>query len=219
VEPQAWLAVAIAMLGTAILEGFLQLPGMGGADSSALASINTGDLWCFGTAIGFGLMFARMEHHMESMTEDDAALSLTLWQLVALFVAMGGWSAYEAMGVNPTQWVDGIVAAQASEPRLLPALAWMGMISGAGVLWGETIVLKQVPSTEAGVIFATEPVWAAGFAAVILNAEITQNEIMGGAAICLACLALQLNFEQPAALVAERSARSDDGPADAAMLQ
>ena len=63
VAPQAWLAVAIALTGTACLEGLL--PGFGAATGATLDAFNWGDAWCFGTAIGFGAMFARMEHHME----------------------------------------------------------------------------------------------------------------------------------------------------------
>ena len=59
----------------------------------------------------------------------------------------------------------------------------MGFISGALVLWGETLLMKEVPSTETGVIFATEPVWAAAFAAALLNEAVTPQELAGGGAI------------------------------------
>ena len=57
-----WAGVAAALCGTALLE----TAGMdwgallsGGGGGSGGLSINSGDLWCLGTATGFGLMFAR----------------------------------------------------------------------------------------------------------------------------------------------------------------
>ena len=85
---------------------------------------------------------------------------------------------------------------EAAAPLVMPAIAFMGLISGAGVLWGETECAKSVPSSEMGVIFATEPVWAAVFASVLLHDEITTNELVGGACIVIACLCLQLPEEQ-----------------------
>lgn len=204
VEAQAWLAVGIALFGTACLEGLLPLPFAVDAASAAadapLAAVNAGDLWCGGTALGFGAMFSRMEAHMDRLGEDEA-LPMTAWQLVALFFSCVGWRLSQVdglaqwLGAAPDGvggWISSVASACSAEPMLLPAILFMGFISGALVLWGETLLLKNVPSTEAGVIFATEPVWAAAFAAMLLNDAITTEEWIGGGAIVLACLALQL---------------------------
>lgn len=178
----ACLAVAIALMGTAILEGLF--PGIGDTSQASAAvsfgAFNSGDGWCFGTAVGFGAMFSRMEQHMERLGDPDAALPLTAWQLVAIAVMTAAWHAADGGLVDGTSvWLK-----QAQmQPLLAPALLWMGLVTGAGVLWGETIALKQVPSTEAGVIFSTEPLWAAGFAALLLHDAIASNELFGGAAI------------------------------------
>ena len=144
-----------------------------------------------------------------------AALALTVYQLVALFVATVAWSAVEGFGANggpvsPSAWLEGVLAANAAEPMLLPSIAFMGLVSGALVLWGETIVLEMVPSTEAGVIFATEPVWATGIAAVLLNQAITPNEILGGGAIFVACLALQLDLDKMLGMSPDESAAHEE---------
>ena len=229
VAPQTWFAVSIALLGTACLEGVM--PGLHtliGASSPAVAEatstvgngmaaaggINPGDRWCFGGALGFGAMFARMEAHVERIGS-GAALALTVYQLVALFVATVAWSAVEGFGANggpvsPSAWLEGVLAANAAEPMLLPSIAFMGLVSGALVLWGETIVLEMVPSTEAGVIFATEPVWATGIAAVLLNQAITPNEILGGGAIFVACLALQLDLDKMLGMSPDESAAHEE---------
>ena len=110
-----------------------------------------------------------------------------------MLVATAAWHAADGgLAGGAEQWLQQVQAASGAQPLALPALLWMGLVTGAGVLWGETIALKKVPSTEAGVIFATEPLWAAGFAALLLHDAIAPNELLGGAAIVLACLCLQL---------------------------
>ena len=151
---------------------------------------------------------------MEELPE-EAALPMTVWQLVALFASCVGWrlslvdgeaagaawqnagaDASASLGAALQGWTTELQAAFAADARLAPAILFMGFISGALVLWGETLLMKEVPSTETGVIFATEPVWAAGFAAVLLHEAVTPQEMVGGGAIVLACLALQLPEER-----------------------
>lgn len=207
VPPQAWLAVAVALLGTAFLEGVVPLPGLAQA-ADATAALNMGDVWCGGGALGFGAMFARMESHMEGMDPDDA-LPLTAWQLVSLFGLVAAWRAQTALGAAAGglglgglgEWLGGLQATCEAEPLFLPSVLFMGFVSGAGVLWGETIALRKVPSTEAGVIFATEPLWAVGAAALLLHDAVTPQELAGGALIVFACLALQLPESALAPLV------------------
>ena len=194
VSLQAWLAVAIALLGTACLEGLV--PGVGSSSGlgQLAGGLEPGDVWCLGTALGFGAMFARMEAHMEALDDPDAALPLTAWQCVAIASITAAWHA--AGGGGLAELFSGLQATTEAAPLVMPAIAFMGLISGAGVLWGETECAKSVPSSEMGVIFATEPVWAAVFASVLLHDEITTNELVGGACIVIACLCLQLPEEQ-----------------------
>ena len=53
----------------------------------------------------------------------------------------------------------------------------------------ETSSLGKVASAEASVILATEPLWAALFAALWLSDNFGINDYVGGALIVLACLA------------------------------
>uniref|UniRef100_A0A7S3B5C9 EamA domain-containing protein n=1 Tax=Haptolina ericina TaxID=156174 RepID=A0A7S3B5C9_9EUKA len=158
---------------------------------------------------------------MEVLDDDEAALPLTIWQLVAMLVATSAWFAQGALTGGPGgsgvgEWLASLQTLNGAEPTLLPAIAWMGLVSGAAVLWGETIILREVPSTEAGVIFATEPVWAAAFAALLLHDAISPNEIAGGGAIVLGCLALQLPADVVLRLVGRGTAAADAAAVDAA---
>jgi drug/metabolite transporter (DMT)-like permease len=53
----------------------------------------------------------------------------------------------------------------------------------------ETTSLGKVASAEASVILATEPLWAALFAALWLSESFGINDYVGGALIVAACLA------------------------------
>jgi drug/metabolite transporter (DMT)-like permease len=53
----------------------------------------------------------------------------------------------------------------------------------------ETTSLGKVASAEASVILATEPLWAALFAALWINESFGLNDYVGGALIVAACLA------------------------------
>jgi drug/metabolite transporter (DMT)-like permease len=56
----------------------------------------------------------------------------------------------------------------------------------------ETSSLGKVASAEASVILATEPLWAALFAALWLSESFGLNDYVGGALIVMACLANSL---------------------------
>jgi drug/metabolite transporter (DMT)-like permease len=56
----------------------------------------------------------------------------------------------------------------------------------------ETSSLGKVASAEASVILATEPLWAALFAALWLSESFGVNDYVGGALIVMACLANSL---------------------------
>ena len=56
----------------------------------------------------------------------------------------------------------------------------------------ETTALGKMKSAEASVILATEPLWAALFAALWLSTDFGANDYIGGALIVAACLATSL---------------------------
>ena len=56
----------------------------------------------------------------------------------------------------------------------------------------ETTALGKMNSAEAAVILATEPLWAALFAALWLSDDFGVNDYVGGALIVAACLATSL---------------------------
>jgi len=73
-------------------------------------------------------------------------------------------------------------------------LVWVGIVTTAAVLYVETWAMEKVDGTEAGIIFASEPVWATAFASVVLGESFGAQELAGAACILLACLLTQLRL-------------------------
>jgi len=189
VGPRTVGALALCLLGTLVLElGGAALPGQ-----NELAAMNQGDLWCLGTALGFGAMFVRMEYHMERFS--GSVMQLTAWQLLVLAMAMLGWDATTHAGdlVGSMQAFSGSISSQE-----LQWVLWMGFITTGGVLWGETKVMEFLPATEAGIIFSTEPIWASFFASVLLQEQLTMVQQVGAGLIFLGCLATTLAGDKQA---------------------
>ncbi len=69
------------------------------------------------------------------------------------------------------------------------AVFWTGLITTALNRLVETTALGKITSAEASVILATEPLWAALFAALWLSEDFGANDYIGGALIVGACLA------------------------------
>ena len=72
------------------------------------------------------------------------------------------------------------------------AVLWTGLMTTALNRFVETTALGKMKSAEASVILATEPLWAALFAALWLSTDFGANDYIGGALIVAACLATSL---------------------------
>ena len=181
--PQVWLAATLCLMGVGILE--LYDP----SGSIGMEQVGFGDFLAILQAIGFGTSFFITERMMRG--QPDQALPITAVQVsVTAFLSMiwcflDGW-----VGVDgsvsyslPNMFFDPSIRSAAG------AVAWTGLITTALNRFVETTSLGKVSSAEASVILATEPLWAALFAALILSDNFGINDYIGGALIVLACLA------------------------------
>jgi len=180
VSSQLWAAVGMAVMGTALLIGVI------GGDG---ASVSSGDLICGGCALGFGLMFARMDAY--AAEKDFDPVGCTAWQTVALAAAMVTWM---LASLGPTQSMTEVNELLSSGPMNIATLLWVSIVTTAGVLYVETAAMEEVDGTEAGIIFASEPVWATLFASVVLGETFGAKEGAGGLCILLACLLTQVKL-------------------------
>ncbi|CAB9521739.1 EamA-like transporter family [Seminavis robusta] len=181
--PQTWLAAMLCMAGVGCLE-------LWGATDGMTAGVGKGDLLALVQAIGFGtgcFMSARMVQK-----EPDQVLPITsvlvattaFWSMLWCF--MDGWvgqPGYEAIALPGLLFADGFQTVAA-------AVVWTGLISTSLNFVIEISALGRVPPSEASVLLASEPLWAALLAATVFGqSEFGMNDYVGGACILAACLA------------------------------
>jgi drug/metabolite transporter (DMT)-like permease len=73
------------------------------------------------------------------------------------------------------------------------AAALTGFITTAGNRVDETVALGKLASSEASVLLATEPLWAAVFANCLLGEQLSLWDGIGGALIVVACVATAID--------------------------
>lgn len=198
--PQTWIAAALSLTGV----GCLELLGDGGG----LGNVGWGDFWSIMQAVGFGVGFFFTERMMAKQPEQ--ALPITACQ-VGMTAFWGGiWAFLDGMGYlgdfagDQGPWLlDETTRAHYALPGLFLsgfggdetlrivaiAAAWTGLITTAGNRVAETTGLGKMSSSEAAVLLATEPLWAAVFASFFVGEVLGPEDIIGGALIVAACLA------------------------------
>lgn len=199
--PQTWIAAITCLVGVGVLE----LGGDGG-----LGEVGWGDLWSLLQAVGFGTSFFITERMMAK--EPSQALPITAMQCAMSAAFAGIWAGLDGIG-----FMDGALAfgsphgawlldESVSSTFTLPGLflnadfrsvalaaAFTGFATTAANRVGETIALGKLSSSEASVLLATEPLWAAVFASFLINEQLNLSDGVGGALIVAACVATAID--------------------------
>jgi drug/metabolite transporter (DMT)-like permease len=211
-RPQVWIAAFFCLAGVGLLELF-DSSGGGSNSIMSLSSVSSsglmGDSLALLQAIGFGTGIFMSEQMMKK--HPDQALPITaVLVAVTAFLSMvwafsDGWMGnvpgWEAMMLpniltgNIQDLMPGGVAASGGsvltpdDPFLLAkAVMWTGIVSTSLNFFLEIFALGQVPPGEASVILATEPLWAAAFASLLLGESMGWNDYAGGFLIVAACV-------------------------------
>ncbi len=203
--PQTWIAAITCLIGVGVLE-------LGGDGGFALegADIGWGDVWSVLQAVGFGTSFFITERMMAK--EPSQALPITAMQCAMSALFAGIWAALDgtgafggalAFGSPHGAWLmDESVKSSFTLPGLFfddtlrnvgLAAAFTGFITTAGNRVGETVALGKLSSSEASVLLATEPLWAAVFASFLINEQLSLWDGVGGALIVAACVATAID--------------------------
>lgn len=129
--------------------------------------VRPGELWTLGCAAAFAVQIVLTS----ILAKRNPAIPLTVMQMATAAVA--GWVLVAARG--------GLSVA----PRDIPwgTLLYLSIVATALILVLQTWALARTSSVKAGVLYATEPVFAALFAAAFFSERMTPRELMGGALI------------------------------------
>ena len=192
--PQTWISATLCLFGVGLLE-------LGGGGD---ISLGWGDFWSVLQAVGFGTSFFITERMMAK--EPTQALPITAVQctmsalIAAIWAGLDGSGAFNGMfeiGPYGTWLFDDSVRSAFTLPGLFmnsdytkvaAAAAFTGFITTAANRVGETIALGKLSSSEASVLLATEPLWAALFASFLINENLDGSDAIGGFIIVISCV-------------------------------
>ncbi|KAL3937350.1 MAG: hypothetical protein SGARI_002156 [Bacillariaceae sp.] len=228
-RPQVWIAGGLCLAGVGLLELFGAAPA---ATEAAISSSNglMGDGLALLQAIGFGTGIFMSEQMMQKEPEQALPITGTMVATTALcslvWALSDGWignaAGWESMmlpnilmgntGDLMTSLGDGVTGMMDDPFLLAKAVVWTGLVSTSLNFFLEIYALGQVPPGEASVILATEPLWAAAFASIILGETMGWNDYAGGFLIVAACL---VGGAQPQAIhnfLSGKQAEADDAP-------
>jgi len=161
--------------------GFLELDG-----STPLGEMSSGDIASLIQPIAFGLGFWRMESAMTKFPQEAARA--TAAQLLAVFLGSGAYMmAMAAVDPSTLPPTDQLVA-WVTDPTILAALFWTGVVTTALTIYMETLALKTLSAAETTLIFSTEPLWGTAFAVAVMGETLGTNAVAGGVIILSGCL-------------------------------
>lgn len=193
--PQTWISASLCILGVGLLE-------LGGGEGAT--AIGWGDFWSVLQAVGFGTSFFITERMMAK--EPSQALPITAAQcamsalLSAIWASLDGFGALNGLfefGPHGAWLLDESVKSTFTLPGLFmnsdygkvaAAAAFTGFITTAGNRVGETVALGKLSSSEASVLLATEPLFAALFASYLINESLGVSDAIGGFIIVCSCV-------------------------------
>lgn len=193
--PRTWVASVLAVCGVGLLE-------LAGPVKPELS-----DLWCLGMPICFGMGYIRLEALMEEYPRDARTVSALKVAIVGMTAI--GWSAFSALS-DPS--APSLLDAVSSPDLPWLALLYTGLITTAGAILVESYAFKYVPATDAAVILATEPLWAAITAANMLGETLSPTDMAGGALVIGACIVNELRFGGPSGKIHEKGSGGESAP-------
>eukprot|EP00538_Stauroneis_constricta_P011185 CAMPEP_0119570220 /NCGR_PEP_ID=MMETSP1352-20130426/43500_1 /TAXON_ID=265584 /ORGANISM="Stauroneis constricta, Strain CCMP1120" /LENGTH=679 /DNA_ID=CAMNT_0007619887 /DNA_START=114 /DNA_END=2150 /DNA_ORIENTATION=- len=188
--PQTWMAAILCLMGVACLE----LIGAGSESSGGLFHGGAGDGLALLQAVGFGTQVYLSERMVAD--KPDQALPVTATLIATAAFLSGIWCVADGwMWTMPAiEWqsyaLPGLFFAAPDTPLHMAAMAilWTGFVSTALSFFVEMNALSRVPSSQAAVILATEPMWAALFAAGLLGETFGTKDVVGGVLMVGACI-------------------------------
>jgi len=167
-----------------------------------ISSFTSDDMASLVQPIMFGLGFWRMEAAMEKFPTEAARLAsgqlfmvflVSLSYLVCWSPAGDDLMIQDACNVIPTM---SDIAAWLSDPGILGMLIWTGLITTAFTIYMETLALKTLSAAETTLIFSTEPLFGAAFAAVVANECLSEGGYIGSALIIGGCVISGIDWSE-----------------------
>jgi len=180
IQRNTWIAATFCLLGVGALE-LWDSPG-------SMITHGSGDILALVQALGFGVGIYLSSKMIAS--KPDQALPVTAAQISTTAFMSMLWCLHDGWIGQPGSEFYALphLFLESSYSQVAQALVWTGLISTAANFYLEVVAVGRVPAAEASVLLASEPLWAALFAAGMLGEEFGSNDYVGGLLIVVACL-------------------------------
>lgn len=139
-------------------------------------SLSKGDLWTLGCALAFGVQIVIT--HVVGKRSDPVPLSVVQMGVGAIV----GWAFVGAHGGMQVHW-DRIPWG---------VMIYLAVVATALVITLQTWALARTSSVKAALIFSTEPIFAAMFAAAFFAERMTHRELLGAGLILVGVFVSEL---------------------------
>ena len=181
VKPLTWAAATAALVGVSLLETSGSAPSIG-------------DVWSIVSAVAFGVQIYRTEHWSRLLGSKQTVplISVVLAVTAVLATLTAGVSHPEFVQAAVTHPVATFTDAAAGTPVPWLPILYTSLLTTDVALMLEFLALRNVPSTEAAIIYTLEPVLGAGMAFAFLGEKWGPTGWVGAAIIISSCLAMQV---------------------------
>jgi len=183
--PRLALAAAMCIGGVGLLESEGTLMAVA-EDVGATTNPSVATFLALLQPVGFGTSYLRIESLMKRYPE--YGLQVSSLQLLSNAAIAVVWTAINALVLARATTPGFYDLSALHEPSVVAGVLYTGLISTALTVLLQTRALSMLPATDSSVIVATEPLWAAGFATILLGEVLDTNAQIGGAMILAGCL-------------------------------
>ena len=159
--PRVWLAAGLAACGVFLLE----------CGTSVEQSLTRGDLIGLAQPLFFGVGFylteRAMHRHSRGAADAHTPIALTAWNLVAVAAMSAVWMLSSGTLSEVQLTATAVLHEPLHNAALIGAILWTGLVTTAGCSVAEAAALGELSSSDATVVFATEPLWGVAFANLV----------------------------------------------------
>ncbi|CAM9473381.1 unnamed protein product [Pylaiella littoralis] len=192
ISTPTWISAFLAFVGTVLL-------------SSDGTPPNVGDLWSVLAAATSAMFILRLEKY-SGRCDPSRLNSANLWITAGL---CGAWAAWEVT----TQGIDASVALESVRAQA-GLISYLAVVTTALTNWMQAVGQRSVPAERAAVIYAMDPVYAAGFAYLLLGETLGPAGVLGAGIIMGAALWSQGMQVVSATATSDADDGDKDGNAD-----
>jgi len=184
------IGALLAVVGVA----FLEMDGLKEDLAAGRSLLSPGTLYSLMQPLAFGFGFWRMEHWARKYPEGGMQLTASMMLSIASLMVIN--SLFSLGGVEGLPNLDQF-AVWLSNPTILGATLWTGIVTTVIPTFLETKALRFLSASETTMLYSTEPIFGSLFAGFALGESMGVGGGIGATMVLSGCLYSSLGAAQP----------------------